>query len=103
MSTSISGVRTGVGDPEGDGRCLPTRKRMVMGEDKKKMTVEEWMMMASWEGGVVPAILDYGLGVDDLADDADPEFVSLLKEVESGLNAIAGSIDRLEGEWGEEM
>lgn len=52
MSTSISGVRTGVGDPEGD---------------------------------------------------ADPEFVSLLKEVESGLDAVAGSIDRLEGEWGEEM
>lgn len=51
-STSISRVRTGVGDPEGD---------------------------------------------------ADPEFVSLLKEVESGLDAVADGIDRLEDEWGVEM
>lgn len=75
----------------------------MVGEDKKKMTVEEWMAKASWEGGVVPAILDYGLGVDDLVADADPEFVSLLKEVESGLDAVADGIDRLEDEWGVEM
>lgn len=73
-----------------------------MGEGKK-MTVEEWMAKASWEGVVVPAILDYGLGVDDLVADADPEFVSLLKEVEEGLNSVAGGIDRLEGGWGADM
>lgn len=43
------------------------------------MTPEEFAKKVDWEGGIVDAILDYGMNESDL-DDSDPELKVLVRE-----------------------
>lgn len=46
------------------------------------MTKEDWLMKASWEGGVLEG-LRYGLKASDLNEDVDEEFKKKIVELET--------------------
>lgn len=45
----------------------------------EKMSKEEWMQKAGWEGGILEA-LDYGLSEKDLSEKDDPVFYNTIKK-----------------------
>ena len=63
------------------------------------MTPEEWMRKADWEGGIYEAITEYGLSVEHIDPDADPEFIATVQEIVDGLANIADAVDKLMSNW----
>jgi len=61
----------------------------------KKLSQNDWLQKAAWEGGIIEAIRDYGLKADDLTEKGD-DFYEAIKTVENALAKIAPQLNYLE-------
>lgn len=65
-----------------------------------KMTKQDWLSKAQWEGGLYEA-LSYGLTHKDLDPNDDPDFYADVKEIVEALASVHDAVERVEAEMEE--